>query len=391
MDTRSSKIQETNKRRVAIFSLVYLPHFVGGAEIALKEITDRMPSDQFDLHLITLRAPGDLAEEEKLGNITVHRILGHLPLALAKLLYPFAAYRTARSLHRERPFVHIWSIMAAYGGFAALFFKYRFSNIRFLLTLQEGDPIPYIKRRARFVYPLFKRIFTRADAVQAISSYLADWAKEMGARSVEVVPNGVDVEGFKTKVAEESIRILRNELLIREDEKVLITTSRLVEKNAVGDVIESLQYLPNNIKFLILGVGPLEDRLRAQVGELKLANRVLFLGHVPYEKLPLYLQASDVFIRPSISEGMGNSFIEAMAAGIPVIATPVGGIPDFLKDKETGLFCAVHDPKDIARKVTILLRDRDILSYVVGNAQRLVSGRHEWSHIARKMQGILSV
>ena len=357
-------------KRILIFSTAFHP-FVGGAEVAVKEITDRMLGFEFDL--ITLNLDSQQKSVEQIGNVKVYRI--GTSGKISKLLFPFIAFIKAQSLHKKNNYDATWSIMASYSGFAALFFKYYYKKVTFVLTLQEGDPIPYIKRRVKFVYPLFKDIFRKADYIQAISHYLAQFAKDMGARSeVVVIPNGVDVELFSEVIHKP------------HDGTVLITTSRLVEKNAVGDVIEALTQLPEQVSFLVLGIGELENKLRKQVEYLKLENRVHFIGQVAYENIPAYLAMSDIFIRPSLSEGMGNSFIEAMAARVPVIATNVGGIPDFLKDKETGIFCEVKNPESIARAVTFYLENKELREKIINGAHTLVSGSYDWDLIAKKMK-----
>jgi glycosyltransferase involved in cell wall biosynthesis len=94
------------------------------------------------------------------------------------------------------------------------------------------------------------------------------------------------------------------------------------------------------------------------------------------------LKISDVFVRPSLSEGLGNAFLEAMAASIPVIGTPVGGIPDFLKDEETGLFCEVGNPEDIAQKIEKLVFDDSLRKRIIENGLELVKEKYDWGFIA---------
>ena len=391
-------------KRVLIFAVAYLP-YVGGAELAIKEITDRIGDIQFDL--ITLRFDSSHPKFERLGNVNVYRVgfsrskpamadLIKFPLKLNKYFFPFTAYFRARQLHKRNLYDAIWAVMAAYAGFAALFFKLRNRRVPYLLTLQEGDPIESILKRVRFISFLFKKIFTEANFVQAISHYLANWARQMNFKGeLAVVPNAVDIKHFSQPYTESELAELKSRFGKKQDEKYLITTSRLVSKNAVDDVIKSLQFLPENIKFLVLGTGPGEEKLKRLAAELKFEKRVMFLGQVGHKEMPKYLGMSDIFIRPSLSEGLGNSFLEAMAAGIPVIGTSVGGIPDFLFDPETdhgklptGLFCEVRNPQSIAKKVKTLLENNELRQKIVANAKNLVNENYDWSLIASKMQTI---
>lgn len=375
--------------KILIFSVAYHP-FVGGAEVAVKEITDRIHDVEF--HLVTVNLDGKQKKEEKIGNVFVHRVGGGIFVGrFGRLTFTVFGALKALSLHRTHSFNSTWAIMANYAGFAALFFKYIKPSVPFILTLQEGDPIDYIKKQVWFVYPLFVQIFRKADRIQAISNYLADFAKDMGAHApIEVIPNGVDVSLFSREFPVTELEVLRNK--IREnfpggisDEIFLVTTSRLVVKNGIADVIRALAFLPKNVKFLVIGTGPLEQELNKTVRRERAEERVVFLGQVAYQDIPKYLKASDIFIRPSLSEGMGNSFIEAMAAGIPVIATCVGGIPDFLKENETGLFCDVQNPESVAEQVKKLLNDKGLKEKIVLNAQKMVQEKYDWKSIANAM------
>ncbi|MDQ5893445.1 MAG: hypothetical protein QG640_457 [Patescibacteria group bacterium] len=373
--------------KILIFSLAYYPRFVGGAEVALKEITDRIPLSEIEFDMITLNG-GNEPVFEKIGNISVHRIFKKVGY-VQKLLYPFVAFLKALQLNRKNKYDATWSMMASYNSFAALFFKLIHSEIPFILTLQEGDPIPQIKRRVLPMWPLFKMIFRKADHIQTISKYLADWALEMKAKCpVTVVPNAVDFNFFSTRKSDAELAVLKNTLGKKPEDVFIITTGRLVVKNATGDIIDALQYLPTNVRFIILGQGFLEKVLKEKVEKLGLKERVHFLGFISHKDMPQYLHVSDIFIRPSLSEGFGNSYVEAMAAGIPVIATPVGGIVDFLKDGETGLFCEVQNSRSIAQKVEKLIKDRESRDYIIKNAEQMVRENYDWKTIANQMNEV---
>jgi glycosyltransferase involved in cell wall biosynthesis len=205
-----------------------------------------------------------------------------------------------------------------------------------------------------------------------------------------VIPNGVDVEKF-TQTFPASRRIeVRNTLGFIPEDRLLITTSRLSLKNGVDDLIRALTFLPVAYKALIVGEGEDRQKLESLVTELGLESRVKFVGKRAHDELPALLNASDVFVRPSLSEGLGNSFLEAMAAGIPIIGTPVGGIPDFLQDGVTGIFCRVRDPESIARAVERVQSDDAFREKMIQRARILVEDGYQWKTIARNMDTLMN-
>lgn len=374
------------KQRILIFSTAYFP-FVGGAEVAIKEITDGLEDFEFDM--ITARMDRKLLKKEKIGNVLVHRI-GIGNKTFDKFFLALCGGCIAKNLHKKNAYGALWSMMASYGGFAALSMKKK-TGLPFLLTLQEGDPIEYILQKVRFVRSLFNQIFTSADGLQAISVYLLKWGEEMGFKGKvkEVVPNGVDVKRFTKKYSEEEILELRKNFGFEQNAQILVTASRLVIKNGVEDVIRSLPLLPHNVCFVICGVGELEPSLKNLVQELKLENRVRFLGNVSHDNLPKILKASDVFIRASLTEGLGNSFLEAMAAGLPTVGTPVGGIPDFLVDGETGFFCEVKKPESIAHTILKIFKLTSEQKEIIHkNAMKKIEEKYNWVFIRERMKHI---
>jgi len=404
---------------ILIFSTAYLP-FVGGAELAIKEITDRIPNVSFTL--ITARFRRGLPRFEKIGNRVGPGTV------LDKWLLPCLGYAKAWRLEKEKEFDVIWSMMASQGSVAAAFFKRAFPQKKLVLTLQEGDEEAHLKRYvfgSELLYRLLVRpwhllVFKRADTITAISNYLAERAKQNAPNApVAVIPNGVDIAKFQITNSKSqtnpnlSKKEIRKKLGIQKEDKVVITTSRLVEKNGIGDLVEAMPHLPENVKLLILGTGPLEKSYKLKAKSYKLEGRIRFFGHIAHEQLPQYLHGADIFCRPSHSEGMGSSFIEAMAAGLPVVATPVGGIPDFLiaplSDSEaeghlfsnshelenrwretiTGLFCEVENPNSIAEKVKLLLSNDELRHRIVENASKMVWEKYEWGLIAGQMKKVL--
>ena len=391
-------------KKILIFSLAYFPKHVGGAEVAIKEITDRLSPEEYEFHLVCNRYDSTLPKEEKIGNVMVHRIgfstkeptmadLRKLPLHLNKILFQFQAFVFSSKLHRKEKFDGAWAMMAHSCGIPASKFKQAFPDVKYLLTLQEGDSINHIETKMKVFGKAFDRAFTSADSIQVISTFLGNWAKQKGfAGEPILVPNAVNTAHFTQEYTEQELREVRRELGVKDNDFLLVTTSRLVHKNAVDDAIKAVALLPDNVKFLVFGTGPEEMKLKALAKDLNIENRILFGGHISHEVMPKYLKACDAFIRPSRSEGMGNSFVEAMAAELPVIATQEGGIADFLFDetrnpdkKTTGWAVDADNPEQIKSAVEDIMNRPDKVREVLATAKSMAIEKYDWDLIANRM------
>ncbi len=396
-------------KKVLILSLNYYPRFIGGAEVAIKEITDRISPEDIEFHMVTLRFDASLPEVEQIGNVLVHRIgltrqnpsiadLRRYPLHLNKYLFQFMAAGKAHALHKQHRYDAIWGMMAHASAIPAGLFKKQHPDVRYLLTLQEGDPPEHIERLMRPVFGLFKQGFRSADAMQTISTFLLAWGRRMGFEGHgEVVPNGVDSKRFSTVHAPEDIARMQQSLGKKEGDVYIVTTSRLVHKNGLDDVIRALPLLPDTVSFLIYGIGPEEEALKRLATAQGVMHRVRFMGTITHEDMPRMLAACDIFARPSRSEGMGNSFVEAMAASIPVIATQEGGLSDFIFDKErnphkpaTAWAVDKDAPEQIATAVKAILADPSATHKTVATAKALALSEYDWNLVATKMKAIFS-
>lgn len=402
---------------IIVFTTTYSPH-IGGAEIAIREIAKRLP--HYDWTLLCARLDRSLPRHEMIENVTVRRLGWGVPL-LDKTLLPFTSFFAARrTLKANRVILRpkaeripdaaphhdgtgsfacaqddtktliLWSVMASYASFGALFLKLLHPKLPFVLTLQEGDSEQHV-RRALFKAGPFRRVlFQSIDFVTAISEYLGWFARRLGYYGqIKLVPNGVDLKRFDIENLALKTKAIKTTLGIPTDAPIIISTSRLVEKNGMEDLIRGFARLGRSDAHLfILGEGALEEKLERVAQETDTHERIHFLGTVPHEEIPHYIGAADLFVRPSLSEGQGISFIEAMAMGVPIVGTPVGGIPDFLKDGETGVFCEVNNPQSIAAAIERILNDNELRNHIIENAYRLVEERYEWKKIAPMMEEV---
>ena len=367
------------KPTIVIFSHAYLP-FLGGAETAVKGIADELGG--FNFVMLTGKYKFSLPREEKLGNIMVCRL--GFGFSVDKFLLPVLVFLKFIFLKRKllKPLL-FWGIMISYSSIGAYFLKFFYPKLPFLLTIQEGNRE---WERNRFWWRL---LLKKVDYVTAISSFLLEKAWEAGySGKAEVVPNGVDLEKFSNPDVKKTL-ILSQKLGIKPDEKIIITVSRLTYKNAVDIIVRAMSFIKTEARLLIVGGGEEEKKLKKLARELKVENKIVFAAG-SYDEIPAYLKLGHVLVRPSRSEGLGTAFLEAMAAGLPIIATSVGGIKDFLIDGETGLEVKVDDPEDLARKLDLLFSDEALRQKLIQNGRRLVEEKYQWSQIAAKMRDIFN-
>ena len=389
------EIKLRNNNRILIFSTAYLP-MVGGAEVAIKEITDRL-GGEWEFEMITARLDDKLLREEKIGAVLVHRI--GFGTQFDKLLVPFLGAFKVWQINEVRPVSIFWAVMVSYASGAAYIYNLLkfWKKIPIVLTLQEGDSEEHIKKRHFGLIGLaWKLALSRSNVVTVISNYLAKRARAFGYKGeIRVIPNGITLALFGVSFRKPQKLSVRRELGFSEDDAIIVTTSRLVLKNAVGDIVKALAYLPKSVKFLSIGDGPLGESLKQLAWEYKVSERIVWKEFISNEELPRMLSVGNVFVRPSLSEGLGISFLEAMAMSIPVVATAVGGIPDFLKDPSvnservaTGLFCEPNNPASIAEKVTIFLANQNLRKQIVKNAKNLIVSNYTWERVIGLMREV---
>lgn len=375
-------------KRILIFTSAFRP-LIGGSEIAIENVARHLPNVFFDV--VTPRYKKSFKSLEDFANLKVYRL--GVGSHWDKYLFPILGFIKGLRLLRKNHIQLVQAYQASYGAGAAWLIKFFRPKIKLIITLQEGKNLNNQNGIIRF---LRKLILKKANIITTISNYLADYAVSINSRAkIMVIPNGVDTNIFRPKneIAEEDQLILAEKLGLKSDNRVIISVSRLVEKNGLTDLIASLVYVKETtplIKLIIIGQGPLEKELKQQIKKLNLSNEVLFLGQIENKQLPAYLKLGDIFVRPSYSEGLGNSFLEAMAVGLPIIGTPVGGIPDFLEDRQTGIFCKPHDPLDLNQKIIEILSDGDLRKKIIENGRQLITQKYNWDLIAKKFENLYS-
>lgn len=176
------------------------------------------------------------------------------------------------------------------------------------------------------------------------------------------------------------------------NEMIILYVGRLVEKKGIDDLIRAYARLADDLRkkthMWIVGRGELEGSLKTLSAELGVEDRIKFWGEIPNDQLPDYYAAADLFVGPSVeaasgdTEGQGVVFIEAFAAGLCVIATRVGGIPEVVDDGYTGILISPRSPTELAAAMRRLLSDPDLRKRLGHNAHARARENYAWPRIA---------
>jgi glycosyltransferase involved in cell wall biosynthesis len=202
--------------------------------------------------------------------------------------------------------------------------------------------------------PLYRFIaklsLNNADYVYGISDDICKKANSIKLNKlVTTSKNAVNLKTFK-KIGSS---IIRKKHHLSQETKIIITTRRLVEKNGVIYLVRSIPYVlkKHRVFLYLIGKGPERETIDKEISKLKIENNVFINSSVETEELVSYLSDADIFALPSLIEGMSMSAMEAMACELPLVATKVGGNPQFVSEGINGFLCLPANPIDLADKL----------------------------------------
>lgn len=261
-----------------------------------------------------------------------------------------------------------WAVKALFG-------------VPYVVSLRGGDVPGFqydgISLYHRLAGPVIGWLWRRASAVVANSGGLADLARRFAPdQPVAIIPNGVDAQCFTpAAVAVGAAGGLS-----------LLFVGRVVRQKGLDVLFEALASLPPallaGVTLRIVGDGPARPDLEAQAQRLGLSERIRFLGWLGRDELPAAYRSADAFVFPSRDEGMPNVVLEAMAAGLPVVATRIAGNRDLVVDGETGLMLDTDDVPALAAAIARLAGDAPLCRRLGEGGRRRVVDHFSWRAVA---------
>ena len=353
--------RSTNRLRLRILHVLNRLA-TGGTEHIVLELTGRTDPQIFEHRLVALRGMDPLWDPNELPGG------GLLLEGKENSGFEFQVLRLARLMRSYRPhIVHSRNWGAIEAVLAA-----RFAQVPVVIHSEHGyeldmlDGLPARRRVAR------KVAYSLADAVFAVTQELGQFHAAQAWVTPDrfrVIHNGVDTQRFSPCPAARVM--LRRKYGVPEDRFIIGTVGRVVlikDHQTLLRAMESLRRRGVDAHALIVGSGPALANIQESTNASELLrDRVTFIGSS--DDIPDLLNAMDFFALPSISEGMSNTLLEAMASGLPVVATKVGGNPEIIEHERSGLLFHPGDAEALAEWLA-LLASRDALRHSLGGGAR---------------------
>jgi len=328
-----------------------------------------LAEEGFEMHVVTQHNPG-ISYEEIMDNIHVHRFRWLEPKTFRALVHFHGLMDTFRM---------ITYVISLFFNLIRIIRKYKIQIIHAHSVIPTGFVASIVSKLMH--KPLFitahgmdinnfenSRIFNYFIASSLNSSFKSiavseDLAKKMrfmvkDKNRVFVLRNAVDTDRFNP-TRDKSIR---SKFDINDEDILILFVGYLDEFKGIFELINAFNVINSenrNVKLMMVGTGPKKEDLLKILTKMNIEDEVIFTGRVEPQKIHKYYQAADIFVLPSYTEGLPVSVLEAMACGLPVVATNVGGIPEIITDRVNGFIVPSKNEKELIKKLAALTNNKD--------------------------------
>ncbi len=323
----------------------------GGAKTHILALLTHMDSTRFNCSLVCLN-DGPLAEEARESglDVTVIPMYHHLDVG--------AVFRLRKHFKRIRPvIVQTHGVRANLVGRIAA----KMARVTHILsTMHSLVSLDYPTPFANSVFTYVDRLSsTLAERLIAVSGQLKENLIQQGfpKEKFTVIHNGIDLSPYQVD-GDQVKRKAKAALGIHTSTRVIGTVGRLVPIKGYEDFLTAagkIKSFEKDICFLMVGDGPCLEKLKEQAANLGISEQVIFTGYRA-DTADIFF-AMDVFVITSLSEGLPIVMLEAMAAGLPIVATAVGGIPEVITHQKNGILVKPRQPNELADRIIALMED----------------------------------
>ncbi|MFH1284982.1 MAG: glycosyltransferase family 4 protein [Candidatus Micrarchaeota archaeon] len=377
--------------KICMLDPLFYPYF-GGAEKNVYEVSKRLAKKGHEIVVLTSQLPNTKREEE-LDGIKIKRSASVYLEKLPSFMPPpfTVAPFFVNDLRKEE--ADVFHIHNRFWYYAGALLALKLKKAKTALTLHNAKPegISFMTDKSAALYDGVwgHRIMENMNGIIAVSEYTKRVTVPPQAQEKTVViHNGVDVERFTPKKSGESVRAK----LGVKDEFVVMTNARLVEQKGLKYLIDAFAAFRKekgfeHAKLLFVGKGPLKEKLIVHCESLGIKNEkdVFFRSGIPEEELPLYYRAADVFVLPSLWEPCAVVLFEALASGLPIITTAVGGTPEIMT-RESGMLVNAHSAEEIFDELKRFAFNAELRAQFGKGARERAVNAFTWEITAEKVE-----
>ncbi len=355
----------------------------GGGSTVTKFLAEELAKKGNDVNLITSKYK-NLKNYEVINNVKIHRVRvvrKYRDRASIFEMFTYiisAFFYSRRFVKKEKPdIMHAFFVVPS--G-AVAYFLHKLYKIPYIIYLGGSDVPGVDKDRYGIIYnivaPFIRLIWRNASFTIAASKGLKGYARSIDKKvPLTVIPNGVDLNRFRPQVRKKK-NIIK-----------LLAIGRLIPRKGFQYIIEALPEVINksnkNFELQIIGSGPYQEDLHRLVKRNQIENKVKFLGLVEYDNLIKYYRNADILINSSYGEGMPLVVLEAMATGLPIIATRVPGNEELVKNNYNGFIVRPKDSKELAHALIKMLNNDTLRERMSRNSLKIIKN-YNWEKITEE-------
>jgi glycosyltransferase involved in cell wall biosynthesis len=312
----------------------------------------------------------------QIHSLSIHRKSVHETGTKAILEFLLKAGPKVRKLIKEKKIDLVHYFFSVPTGLLSLVTG---GEIPYIVSLRGGDVPGYVPGDYQWAHiilnPLNKIIMSRASKVVALSNDLGLHALNLLPNlQYEVIYNGVDTRLFSPN----------KDKAIKQDNALrVLSVCRLLKSKGIQYLLRAIAEINSDrIRLTIVGRGSYEPDLKRLAKSLDLNGKVVFTGPIPHEDLPQIYNQSDIFVVPTYAESFGQTFCEAMACGLPVVATTQGGMTEYIENGQNGFLVTPRDAGSLAKVLVGFMENPDLILEMGDRNIRKMRSHFSWAEVA---------
>jgi len=348
---------------------------LGGAEVQAQQLASGLIERGIKVSVLTRRLKG-LPRYEVIGGIPVYREIKTIELGILwGICYIVSVFTFLYKKRKEYEIIHC-HIVQGFQTIVALFFKYIF-NKKVIVKMSSSGETSDLKVLKELKFGrLFLRWIRNVDVIISVckKASLEILNNGFSKETLVEIPNGIDINRFSKSSSKN-----------KKDIRTITYIGRLDSYKGVDFLLKGFKELlskVDNVRLNIVGDGPDETLLKNEAKDLGILDNITFKGR--QEDILSELYNTDIFVLPSLSEGMSNVLLEAMACGLPVVATFVGGNSDLIRDRYNGILIPPRDSTMLSAALLELLEDEELAQRLGEEARKTIEKNYSMDQIVDK-------